>query len=957
VKRGTLQALLALFAAGCGSLFILRHEASPDAPPLTLRLAASASPPPAAGGGPVHRQVLELRRGDALEVVVEQRGSDVALRLRDPRGNTVLEIDSPNGLRGRERLLAVAERAGPFTLEIALQPRAPLAGFRKRLVAVRPATAADRRSAAAELDFYAGEQARKSRARRRLPAAVDHYRRALRAQLAVHDTAAAARSAARLAWAHEELGEYLQARAAYARALELGPDDLDDRLSARNHLGWLQYRLGAPEEAVSVLKGSPALAAPGSEPMYEAGAENNLALACQSLGRNGEAERRLLRARELWRGLGRACDEPVTLANLGDLHVDLGLAPSALAFFDRALALGCDRQERLVPLLRSQAMAYERLGRRERARKIYARALAAARAAGHPVEEALVLNALGGLLLGDGQAAQALAVHGEALALATANRDLRGQANALSNLGYIHERLGRPRAALPLLERALSLYARLGEPGAEAAVLYATALAQRGLGRLGGARTSIEAAVAKLESLRRHVPAPSHRASFVEARFDSYELAVDLLMGLHRRSPGAGFDVAAFEAVERVRARTLREALAAGRPAPRLPEIQRELADADTLLLAYFLGEERSFVWRVNRTGLVAHELPGRAEIEALARPAHRLLAGSARPNALGASKAALAELSRCVLAPVAGRGLPARLVVVADGALAAVPFAALPDPAHPGEPLLVRHEVVSSPSASVLAELRRKPVARTAPDRLLLVVADPVFGIEDPRLGPAARDCAAPPPAALTRTAEALGLEALERLPFSGVEAERILALAPPGSGRRLTGFDASRETVLTASLGSYRIVHFATHAVAHADPRLSSVVLSLVDPRGAPRDGLLRADELARLDLPAELIVLSACHTAAGAEVRGEGVLGLSRAALRSGARRVLVSLWAAEDAATAELMTVFYGGLLHRGLSPAAALREAQLALRRQPRWSAPAHWAGFVLQGEWRAMSPP
>ncbi|HEX9670653.1 MAG TPA: hypothetical protein VGC93_14365, partial [Thermoanaerobaculia bacterium] len=159
MSLGTFQALLALFAAGCGSLFVLRYEASPDVPPLTLRYAASASPaPPAAGGGPVHRQVVQLRRGDALEVVVEQRGSDVALRLRDPRGGTVLEVDSPNGRRGRERLLAVAERAGPFTLEIALQPRAPLAGFRKRLVAVRPATAADRRSAAAELDFYAGEQ-------------------------------------------------------------------------------------------------------------------------------------------------------------------------------------------------------------------------------------------------------------------------------------------------------------------------------------------------------------------------------------------------------------------------------------------------------------------------------------------------------------------------------------------------------------------------------------------------------------------------------------------------------------------------------------------------------------------------------------------------------------------------------------------------------------------------------
>ncbi|HEX5760096.1 MAG TPA: CHAT domain-containing tetratricopeptide repeat protein [Thermoanaerobaculia bacterium] len=957
MRRGTLPALLTLLAAACGSLLVARQETSGIALGTTLR--APHAPATSSSPGPVYREVLRLRRGDAVRVVVEQLGSDVALSLRNPRGGVVVASDSPNGERGEEKLLAVAERSGPFALEIALQPRALRGGFRKRLVAVRPATAADRRSAAAALDFYAGERARKRRDRQGREAAVEHYGRALRAQLAAADAAGAARSAARLSLVHLELGQYPDARAACVRALELGLEDRDDLLSAISRLGWLQYRLGAPEAAVRTLANSPALSMPGSEPLYEAGAQNNLALAYQAMGEHDEAERSFRRALGIWRRLGSRCDEALATANLGELYLELGHAPRALDLFGRALALGCDREERLIPLLRAQAMAYERLGRREPARRVYARALVLARASGRPADGALVLNALGGLLLGDGQARRALAAHDEALQLAVAGRDLRGQANALANLGHIHERLGRPREGLPLLARSRALYARLGEPSSEAAVLYGMALAQREVGRLGEARESIEAAVGRLEALRLQVPGAALRSSFVEARFDAYELAVDLLMRLHRRSPGAGFDVAAFEAAERGRARTLLEGLAVGgapRPPLGLRQIQLELADEDTLLLAYFLAEERSFAWRVDRGGLAAYELPARAEVEALTRRAHRLLGRSATPSAREQARAALAELSTRVLAPLAGRGLPGRVLVVADGALASIPFAALPDPASPRDPLLLGHEVVSLHSASVLSEIRRRHTRAAAPERLVVVVADPVFGPEDSRLAPAAHP-PAPRPPARARAVEELGLAALRRLPFSGLEAQRILSLAPPGRGRGLSGFEATRRNLAAAALGEYRIVHFATHAVAHSDPRLSSVVLSLVDRGGAPRDGLLRADELASLDLRAELVVLSACHTAAGAEVRGEGVFSLSRAALQAGARRVLVSLWAADDEATAELMTLFYRGLLHRGLSPAAALREAQLTMRRHPRWSAPAYWAGFVLEGDWRAMPLP
>jgi CHAT domain-containing protein len=170
--------------------------------------------------------------------------------------------------------------------------------------------------------------------------------------------------------------------------------------------------------------------------------------------------------------------------------------------------------------------------------------------------------------------------------------------------------------------------------------------------------------------------------------------------------------------------------------------------------------------------------------------------------------------------------------------------------------------------------------------------------------------------------------------------------------------GLDANRETVLSGRLARYRVVHFATHGVLDAaHPELSGIVLSQVDSRGRPREGFVRAHEIYRLSLPADLVVLSACSTALGREIHGEGLVGLTRGFQYAGARAVLVSLWEVEDRATAELMRLFYRELLQRGRTPAAALRAAQTALRRKPGWRAPYYWAGFVLQGDWRPAEKP
>jgi CHAT domain-containing protein len=192
-----------------------------------------------------------------------------------------------------------------------------------------------------------------------------------------------------------------------------------------------------------------------------------------------------------------------------------------------------------------------------------------------------------------------------------------------------------------------------------------------------------------------------------------------------------------------------------------------------------------------------------------------------------------------------------------------------------------------------------------------------------------------------------------LERLVLTRREANAIAHGLPPGQTLEALDFRASRETATSAELARYRVVHFATHALIDShNPALSGLVLSLVDEHGQPRDGFLRLQDIYNLTLPADLIVMSACQTALGPQIRGEGLIGLTRGFMYAGAPRVVASLWRVDDAATAELMAGFYRNMFARGLRPAAALRAAQLDMSRTARWRDPYYWAAFQLQGEWR-----
>jgi len=268
---------------------------------------------------------------------------------------------------------------------------------------------------------------------------------------------------------------------------------------------------------------------------------------------------------------------------------------------------------------------------------------------------------------------------------------------------------------------------------------------------------------------------------------------------------------------------------------------------------------------------------------------------------------------------------------------------------------LIAAHEIVTLPSASTVDALRKGTRGPIDPSHKIAIFADPVLGRSDPRVRPNSATprgpAAAIAPAALFRSAHESGFSTLDRLPFARTEAAAIFAVAPQAETLVALDFDASRETALS-EVGRYRVLHFATHALLNSQhPERSGILLSMVDRDGTPRDGFLRLQDIYGLRLNADLVVLSACRTALGKDVRGEGLVGLTRGFLYAGATAVVASLWDVRDRSTAELMTRMYRAMLQDHLLPAAALRAAQTSMAKEPRWSAPAHWAGFTIQGDW------
>jgi CHAT domain-containing protein/tetratricopeptide (TPR) repeat protein len=922
------------------------------------------------------------------------------LTLLGPGGKRLLDVDSLSVETPQpvEELHWVA--GAPGELRIALTLPSDFQGACDlRLVERRRATDTDRRRALAEAELARGHALRRTKEPERCRAGVAFYESAQRrfAELGLPRRRGEALYGLGLLqrFCLEENDAALQT---FTRAEPLFAGEPASEATMRQFAGEMRFARGDLDGAIGDFRRALDLRRQIGNRRGQALTLRTLGDALHLRGRYDEAAAAYDQALALWQAGDDAGARADLLLKLGHLDRDLGETDRARERFQEALGLFRQAKDRDGEAKALNAQGLLALDQERPA------------AALEPFESALKLRTPGtrgwaitqlslGVAWRDlGRNDDAGRAYAAALPILREIGDSREEARCLANLGRLEASTGRDAAALDHLDRALGLFRTLADPPQIALALEGKAQVLRRRGRFEEARGLMEEALVAVERHRFSQASTNTRAEFFSTQQNLYDDLIDLLMEMHRKEPTAGYAAAALEVSERSLARSLLDGLAQagiGIPGGGVPElhareheiereidalvsrqtslasdsdiaallrpveealgrrwedldrvraglrasdpryaaltqpepwsaagIRRDLLDRDTLLLEYRLGETRSFLWAVTPDSLKSFELPGRAEIERVAGPACDLIARSWSTRADLSAEPQLARLSRMLLAPAASLLPGKRLLVVGDGILQSLPFAALPEPGG-GEPLVAGHEIVSLPSVSALGALREEAAGRPAAPKTLWILADPDFGGRFPQLS------------------------------YTRQEAEAILDLAP-GPKIAVQGSGASREAVLRGALRDYRFLHFATHgSFAAGEPGGGRLVLAQVEPRGRPEaNGFLYLADIYELDLRADLVVLSACQSARGREVRGEGMMGMTRGFFYAGAERVLVSLWNVNDRVTVELMRRFYRGMLAEGLSPAAALRAAQDAIRRQTRFRAPYYWAGFVLQGEWR-----
>ncbi len=815
-------------------------------------------------------------------------------------------------------------------------------------------------------------------------AAVAAYQRALEIDREEGDLVQAAQSLSNLGTEYGKSGDYREAVRALEEVLPirkaLAP--LSSYGNTVYNLAVQRKNLGEYEQAMAGFREALAIFRQTNGTRGEGFTLREMGLLYLSIGEADQAEDFLRQAAAKWRSISDRHGEVVSLDALAELALDrgevsksLGLLTSALA---TARAAGLAREEEAALHLISRCNiakgdARQAIEYADAARDVALKIPDRAGEADAAHQRGVAWRMLGSEAKAREALERALAIDQEIEQKASQVEDLKELARLEDDAGKVDqalallETLGPDAARLESRMQFAARYRSLFDLGIDIRMRHrdtagAFALSERGRARglatllqesamdiregvdttlLGRERDLARAMDARQQRLAQLLSGQHTAAREAAARADLNRVVTqyhDIEAEIRRNNPRYSALVAP---------RTLSAA-----------EVQKELLDPDTALIEYWLGSEHSYAWLVTQTihrRVRAAGAGGHRECRATCLCGARRAQRGARANPCRSGRIVCrrrtrtfenlsGELSRILLGPIKGLGRWRSLWVVSDGALEYLPFAALPIPGT-REPLVVTHEIERLTSGSIIAEMRDEIRARREAPLNVAIIADPVFRADDERLHNLVSRQAGDPP----RAAADVDLFNLPRLYFSRSEADAITAVGN-GKSREILGFDASRAEVMRQTLRDFRVVHFATHALLDSKtPELSGLVLSMVDRGGRPQDGFLRLHEIYNLRLNADLVVLSACRTALGAEVRSEGMIGLTRGFMYAGAPQVMASLWGIRDNATTSFMTQFYQELLLRHQRPASALRTAQLAMRNDPRWRQPYYWAAFTVQG--------
>ncbi|HEX6718252.1 MAG TPA: CHAT domain-containing protein [Pyrinomonadaceae bacterium] len=939
--------------------------------------------------------------GDIYSVLSDYEMSlqayEKGLKLQQKAGDNDGEIDSFNEIGYAYSYLGNNERALEF-LNRALQYSDSHAGADKN-----PRRLAQTLNNIGEV-YYAKSD---------LPESFKHFNRGLDLWTKTGDRAGQALAYLNLGYSYYDSGELQQAGSNYQKSLSLSQaiDDQRGEALARTALGGVysitgekQLALDAHTDAMKTLRRL-------GDHLGEAAALNGVGGAYEELNQDRLALDNYIDARELYGKAGKTDYEAISNYYIGRVYRSLGDIPAALEAYNHCIELslkaGNHRFE--TDALKEIAIVYNLKGDRTKALELFEKVLQFYQSAVDKRGEAYALGGIGYTRLLLNQPLEASKFFESALSLSREIKDrsaevsflyyaaiaARDQNNADKALEYIRQSIQlieSMRTKVISRDLRVSYFASVHD-NYEFYVDLLMQLDQRQpnqgyaamafeISEQGKARSLLDSlTAARVDFPGQSDPQLVSRLKELRESLNAKaEYQMRLMNGAHTPEMAAQTDKeirelrAAYNQTEsQLRAQSPRYADLVSAQFVKLKDVQSELRDENTRLVEFSLGTEKSYAWVVSSSSIKGYELPKRAVLEETILRVNEFLTARQPVNGESVSEyqrrvevaetqywPEAASLSRQLLGPMKAELEGHRLLIVPDGALEYVPFEALPFPQDNAisnqtdestTPLVVQQEVVKLPSAAVLTAVRRE---ETRASRTIVILADPVFSTDDERMPAPVRTASRQnarynPPTQnnLLRDSVYIG-----RLAATQREGEEIMRLLPKTEAKLVSGFDANHTFVSSPELSQYRVIHLATHGIINAEhPELSAVILSLVDRDGRSEDGFLRLHEIYNLSLHADLVVLSACQTGLGKDFKGEGLVGLTRGFMYAGSKSVVATLWKVDDEATTELMKHFYEGLFREQMTPAAALRQAKIAIWKERRWRSPFFWAAFELHGEY------
>ncbi len=780
-----------------------------------------------------------------------------------------------------------------------------------------------------------------------------------------------------------------------------------------NNLGRVYNSFGEKQQALEHYQRALSLFQTLRDPSGEATTLKNLGRVYDDLGEMKQALDYYQRALSLFQALRDPYGKARTLNNLGGVYNFRGEKEKALDYYQLALPLFEDLRDPdgEAHTLNNLGRVYNSRGEKEKALDHYQRALPLFEDLRDPYGKARTLNNLGRIYNSRGEKEKALDYYQDALPLFQALSDRAGVAFSFYNIASLQRSQGNLETALTQIEKAIAILEKLRTniDSKDLRTSYFASIQDyyqfyldllmelhrqnpdRGydarafhVSERSRARSLIELLTEADINFREGLDNPTaqsllDREQNLEAKLEAQQ--VILAQRLSNTEDETEREAAKKDyltttqdlesQLESVINQLKRQSPAytdLKYPEPlTLSQVQQQVLDSDTILLQYALSDKQSYLWLVTKDGYQTYTLPPKAEIEKTAETFVQIIERSSDCQTAGDPQACQRRnqelilphgqtLYQQILAPVSDRIAGKRLLIVGDGQLHYTPFAALPIPSSDYQPFLTQHEIVTAPSATTIATQRRRWRSRPPAPKDLAILADPVFTAEDDRI--TAKSTASTirrdfniDRAALLRS-NCISDQSIQRLPGTRQGTEAIQQYFPEQSIVSALDFAANQDWFNNTPLDQYRHLFLATHGcLDQQNPELSGLILTLVNERGQEKDdGFLRLNEIFNLNLAADLVVLSACSTGKGEEIKGEGIVGMTQGFMYAGAERIVVSLWDVNDRATADLMSQFYESMMQEQMTPASALHQAQLAMWEK--YQDPRLWAAFTLQGEWR-----